>query len=196
MRPICFGGSFNPIHHGHLICARAAAERAGFDRVILIPSAQPPHKPRDPQLAAPEHRLAMCRLAAELQRDFFEVSDIELTRTSPSYTIDTVRQLKASGMNKVAWLIGADMLMQLPTWYRPLELIEEATFYVVERPGCAIDWSALPPPFAKLRDHLVSAPLIEISATEIRRRVRDGLSIEYLTPPPVARYIEEHGLYR
>src|SRR5678815_1912728 len=102
MRKLCFGGSFNPIHHAHLICARAVAEARRFDRVVLVPSALPPHKLRADQLAPPEHRLAMCRLAAEGDR-LFEVSDLELTRTGPSYTIDTARELKRQGWDAVAW---------------------------------------------------------------------------------------------
>ena len=84
MRRLCFGGSFNPIHHGHLICARAAAERLGFEQVVLVPSAQPPHKPQSPDLASPRHRLTMCQLAAELQPGLFSVDDVELNRSGPS----------------------------------------------------------------------------------------------------------------
>src|SRR5215210_7294765 len=97
MRTLCFGGSFNPIHHGHLLCARAVAEREGFDRVELIPSAQPPHKAGTAfDMAPAEDRLAMCRLAIEGTK-LFAVNDIELRRSGPSYTVDTARQLKAQG---------------------------------------------------------------------------------------------------
>src|SRR6185436_942714 len=92
--PLYFGGSFNPIHVGHLICARAVAEKAGFEKVILIPCAQPPHKRGVEGLAASEDRLEMCRLAAAKQPDLFEVDDLEIKRPPPSYTIDTVRELK------------------------------------------------------------------------------------------------------
>lgn len=196
MRRICFGGSFNPIHHGHLICARAAAERAGFSRVVLIPSAQPPHKPNDHELAPAGHRLEMCRLAAGGQLDLFEVDQLEIQRTSPSYTLETVRELKTRGWDEVSWLIGADMLLYLPQWHRPLELIREAHVYVMQRPGWQIDWAALPAEYRRLQENVIAAPMIDISATEVRRRVAAGKSVEYLTPPAVADYIRRHGLYR
>src|SRR5262249_48827676 len=110
MKTPCLGGSFNPIHHGHLICARAVAETSGFERVLLIPTGQPPHKP-DFALADGSDRLEMCRLAIKNEEFglsksnvLFEVSDIELTRSGPSYTLDTVRELKKSGWPKVHWL--------------------------------------------------------------------------------------------
>ena len=195
MRRICFGGSFNPIHHGHLVCARAAAERAGFDRIVLIPSAQPPHKPFNPELAPAQDRLAMCRLAASLQPDFFEVDEIEVGRGARSYTFDTVRELKARGWSEVAWLIGADMLVYLPRWHRPLDLMNEASIYVLQRPGWEIDWSALPGEYQRLKGNVITAPLIDISASDIRRRARRGQSIAYLVPAAVADYIRQHCLY-
>ncbi|MGA2500792.1 MAG: nicotinate-nucleotide adenylyltransferase [Tepidisphaeraceae bacterium] len=197
MRFLCFGGSFNPIHNGHLVCARATAERLGYDRVILIPAAHPPHKPAGAEFAEPGHRLAMCRLAAALQPQLFEVDDIELHRPPPSYTIDTVRQLKQMRhWEQVEWLIGADMLMYLPKWRDPEALLRETKFVVVQRPGTNIEWNALPPTCLGLRYHLAEAPLLDISSTDIRQRVATGRSIEYLVPSGVAEYIREHGLYR
>src|SRR2546423_8060516 len=123
---LCFGGSFNPIHNGHLRCAEAVATKAGYDKVLLIPSAQPPHKPDAPDLAPAEDRLAMARLAAPLAEGVpFEVSDVETRRGGPSFTIDTAQELRDQGINPVHWLIGADMLLYLPKWHR---------------------WRALPPP--------------------------------------------------
>src|SRR5687767_1888001 len=113
MKELCFGGSFNPVHHGHLICARAVAEIGGYDRVRLIPSRQPPHKPAAPDLATPEQRLKMCQLAVE-GSSLFTVDDIELRRAGPSYTLETARELSRQGMKIVHWLIGADMLRYLP----------------------------------------------------------------------------------
>src|SRR6476619_4986285 len=101
MPSLYFGGSFNPIHHGHLRCAQAVAEQEGYDRVVLIPNSRSPHKPDNPDLAAPQHRLAMCRLAITERKDrtpTFEVSDIETRRTGASYTIDTAQQLRDSGV--------------------------------------------------------------------------------------------------
>lgn len=196
MRRLCLGGSFNPIHHGHLICARAVAEAAGFDRVVLIPSAQPPHKPGAVDLAAAEHRLAMCRLAADLEGDLFEVNELELHRSGRSYTIDTVRQLKSSGWDEVHWLIGADMLQILPSWHQPEALLREVQFVIMARPGWSLDWTTLPQPYRSLEKKVYSAPLIDLSATDLRRRVAAGRSIRFLTPDPVVQYIYDHGLYR
>ncbi|MDB5292668.1 MAG: NadD [Phycisphaerales bacterium] len=195
MRTLCFGGSFNPIHHAHLICARSAAETSGFDRVLLIPTSQPPHKPNSATLAAPTDRLAMTRLAVEGD-PFFAVDDIELTRCGPSYTFDTVRFLTEREGRPVHWLIGADMLMYLPKWHRGQELIHMVNFLVMARPGWSLDWEKLPPEFRKLREHVIEVPQIAISATQIRERVAAGLPINYLTPPAVCKYIADKKLYR
>src|SRR3954447_19598971 len=170
-RTLCFGGSFNPIHYGHLRCAEAVAGTAGFDQVLLIPSAHPPHKPDAADLAAPAQRLAMCRLAVAGNRSI-EVSDIELNRAGPSYTLDTARKLRAMGVLEVNWLIGADMVRILPTWHKAQELLREVNFVIMARPGWEFDWDTLPAEFRELRSHVVDAPLVDVSATEIRRRVR------------------------
>jgi nicotinate-nucleotide adenylyltransferase len=195
MRKLCFGGSFNPIHHAHLLCARAVAEAKGFDRVVLIPSALPPHKLQTTELASPHDRLVMCRLAAEGE-SLFEVSDLEVTRSGPSYTIDTVRTLRRQGWDRVTWLIGADMVSILPKWHEPLELLREAELLVMARPGWSFDWEALPEPYRVLKERVVEAPLIDVSATTIRRRVAAGQSIRYFTPDAVCGYIAARGLYR
>ena len=195
MPRLAFGGSFNPIHLGHLRCAQAVAERAGFDRVVLIPSKSPPHKPGQADLAPAEDRLAMCQLAAA-QSPVFDVSDVEIHRPGPSYTLDTARELRRRGEKEVNWLIGADMLQILPKWHQPQALLKEVNFIIITRPGWSIDWESLPPEFRKLKSHIVEIPPIDISASEIRRRVRAGESIDGLTPDSVVRYIDERGLYR
>ena len=203
MRRLCFGGSFNPIHHGHLICARAVAEARGFGEVVLIPSAQPPHKPGvNADLAAAEDRLEMCRLALADTADgsdrggvAFSIDDLELRRSGPSYTIDTAGELKARGWPQVSWLVGADMLLYLPKWHRPLDLLREVEFVVMARPGWEFDWSTLPSAYRHLEANVVPAPLVQISATDIRRRVREKRSIDYLTTPGVVGYIAQRGLY-
>ncbi len=195
MTSLCFGGSFNPIHHGHLICARAAAEKAGFERVVLIPNSQSPHKLASSDWAGGEERLQMCRLATG-GSELFEVEDLELRRSGPSYTIDTARELKRRGWETVHWLIGTDTLPLLPSWHEPDALLEEVQFVIVQRPGSPIDWAALPPKLQKLRNKLIDAPLMDISASDIRRRVAEGKSIDYLTPQPVIDYIRAKGLYR
>jgi nicotinate-nucleotide adenylyltransferase len=195
MKTLCLGGSFNPIHHGHLICARAAAEARGFGRVLLIPSGQPPHKPDDPQLASPEHRLRMCQLAASATASF-DVCDLELFRSGPSFTIDTAQELRRQGFDAVHWLIGADMLNFLPKWHRPLELLKQVEFIVMARPGVTIDWSQLPREYQHLESNVVAVPQIDISATDLRRRIRANLSIDFLTPRRVIDYIRAENLYR
>lgn len=195
MNTLCFGGSFNPIHYGHLRCATAVARTLGFSRILLIPSAQPPHKPNSPDLASAEHRLAMCRLAVA-DHPIFYVSDIETRRSGPSYTLYTVRELQASGINPIYWLIGADMLQILPAWHRPEELLREVHFIIMARPGRGFDWQSLPAEYQHLKSHVVEAPLIDISASEIRRRVREEESVKGLTPDSVISYIREYGLYR
>jgi nicotinate-nucleotide adenylyltransferase len=195
MAVLCFGGSFNPVHNGHLICARAVAEAKGFDHVLLIPNARSPLKPHDPDWVEPCHRLRMCELA--VARDpLFTVDDIELNRPPPSYTIDTVRELKRTrGWKELSWLIGADMVEVLPRWHDPIALMCETNFVVMARPGWTFDWEKLPAEYRALRDHVVEAPLIEIGATEIRKRVREGKLVRYLTPDPVVDYIRENALF-
>jgi nicotinate-nucleotide adenylyltransferase len=199
-KTLCLGGSFNPIHHGHLICARTIAETCGFSNVLLIPSANPPHKPLATDLADPAHRLHMCRLAIQTNEPNsevqFDVSDIEIARSGqPSYTIDTVRQLKRQGWERVHWLIGADMLNYLPNWHEAAALLREVDFLIMARPGVPMNWNSLPPEFSSLQKHIIPAPLIDISSSEIRRRLKAGLPINYLTPPTVVDYITKHKLY-
>jgi nicotinate-nucleotide adenylyltransferase len=166
-----------------------------FSRILLIPSARPPHKPEAADLAPPEDRLAMCQIVAA-ENPLFHVSDIEIQRTLPSYTIDTARELKQQGMKRVSWLIGADMLNFLPQWHEPLKLLSEVNFIVIARPGLVFEWSTLPEPFQMLREHVVEAPLVDVSATKIRERVKRRQSIDQMVPAQVADYIGAHGLYR
>jgi len=194
MRKLCFGGSFNPIHYGHICCARAAAEKLGFERVELIPSAQPPHKLPGANLAAADHRLAMCRMAVASDK-LFSVNDIEMRRNGKSYTIQTARQLKHEGWPEVNWLIGADMLNSLPTWRDPDALLREVSFIVMARPGFHLDWSSLGPEYQQLQQNVVEVPAVNISATGIRQKVANGQSIDGLTPHTVVEYIRRHRLY-
>jgi nicotinate-nucleotide adenylyltransferase len=192
------GGSFDPIHVGHLHIARHACARLGLDRVVFIPAGQPPHK-LDQALTDQEHRYAMARLAVEGE-PCFTVSRIDLDRPGPCYSVDTVRLLKeAWGPEaRVFFLIGADSLADLPTWYQPQRLLELCQVVAVARPGYSVDLATLNNrfpgalPVRLLRD----VPPMDISATEIRRRVAAGCSIEGLVAPAVADYIEAHGLYR
>jgi nicotinate-nucleotide adenylyltransferase len=195
MPKLCLGGAFNPIHHGHLLCARAAAEALGHETVVLIPSHQSPQKAADGQMACAADRLHMCRLAVA-GLGGFEVDDRELRRPAPSYTIDTVRELNREGWPIVPWLLGADQAFSLPTWRQPLDLLRQAQFWVMARPGWPLDWQRLPPEYRNLAARLAPAPLIDISAADIRRRVAQHRPIDFLTPPAVCQYIMEQGLYQ
>ena len=210
-RCLCLGGSFNPIHYGHLRTTRAAAERLHFlppgdsgdsgdsgGDVLLVPSARPPHKPGDADLADAGDRLAMCRLAVASDPSAwpFGVSDAELRRAGPSYTILTIRALLSDGYDAVTWLIGADLLPGLPGWREFDALLAEATLAVMARPGHPIDWPALPPAVRSLRGNVVEVPAVDVSATMIRNRLRRGEPIDGLTPPAVADAIAARGLYR
>jgi nicotinate-nucleotide adenylyltransferase len=190
-----FGGGFDPIHHGHLISSRAVAETLGFDRIVLVPTGQPPHKTVGTEFTSGQDRLQMCRLATAGSPSF-EVSEIELKLPLPSYTIETVREITRRGVDPVHWLIGADMLLYLPKWHRPADLLREVQFVVMARPGWNLDWQTLPPEFRHLEENVAQAPLINISASDIRRRVKAGLPIDFLTPPAVCDHIRNRGLYR
>jgi nicotinate-nucleotide adenylyltransferase len=192
---ICFGGTFNPIHLGHLICARAAAEAVGATTVVIIPAGNPGHKGDRTDLAPATDRLAMCRAAVE-GIDGFEVDDRECRRPGATYTIDTVRELKKSGWGEVTWLIGADMLNSLPSWHEAIALGAEARFVVMARPGTKFAWERLPDWVRALEKDVVTVPQIDISATEIRRRVGMGLPVEFFCPENVCRYIAGHRLYQ
>lgn len=189
------GGSFNPIHYGHLVTAKAVAAAIGSIRIYLIPAWVSPFKQNDERLATAEDRCQMCKLAAS-HDSLFEVCDLEIKRGGPSFTIETVRELKRQGLSQVNWLIGADQLMSLPKWKEADSLLRETHFVVMRRPGNQIDWSTLPPSYHILKDRIVDAPQVDISATEIRRRIAAGESIDGLTPPAVVQYIHDRGLYR
>ncbi len=197
-----YGGSFNPIHCGHLIIARSVAERLGLARVIFLPSAVPPHK-QDECLVDSDQRAEMVRLAIAGEQ-LFDFSDYDLTRSGPSYTIETVahfRRRLPEG-TELFWIIGADWLRELGTWYKAQELVEACTIVTAARPGWdQPDLPALPGRFteaqiAKLRDHILDTPRIDISAGDIRRRVAAGKPIRYLVPESVRLYVEMFRLYQ
>jgi nicotinate-nucleotide adenylyltransferase len=180
MTRIFLGGSFNPIHFGHLICARSAAEAVGASGVVLIPAALSPFKPGDAGMAAPADRLNLCRLAVQ-DDPFFSVSDVELLR-------------HASG--RVVWLIGADILPRLHHWHRIEEIDQVVEFLVMNRAGRTIDFSALHPTTVRLCRRFAEVPEIEISSTVIRERIHLGKSIRHLTHDAVIEDIERRRLYR
>jgi len=197
-----FGGTFNPVHIGHLIVARAVFEHLKLERMVLIPSANPPHKGSE-GVADAENRLAMLRLAVT-DEPGFDISNCEIERPGPSYTIDTVITFRRELGDKAElhWLIGADSLSELASWYRVDELVGMCQIVTAARPGWeSPDLSALTErvgerEVGRLRDGILPTPRIDISASEIRRRVRGGQSVRWLVPMAVAQYIDRGGLYR
>ncbi|OGG51415.1 MAG: nicotinate (nicotinamide) nucleotide adenylyltransferase [Candidatus Handelsmanbacteria bacterium RIFCSPLOWO2_12_FULL_64_10] len=187
------GGVFDPVHNGHLIAAEAAREACGLRRVMFIPASDPPHK-RYIGLASAQARAEMVRLAIQ-DHPCFELSPIELRRAGPSYTVDTLSELRQTlGENVGLFLIiGADNVTEIGAWHRPDRILSLATVVVVRRPGATPDRAD---PALTRGMHFVETPFIEISSTDIRRRVREGRSIRYLVPREVEKYIHEHELYR
>lgn len=215
-----FGGTFNPIHRGHLHAADELRKTFPLDRIYLIPSALPPHKRTD-NLAAAADRLEMIRLAVA-RRDYLRVSEVELSRTGPSYTIDTVRYYKTRANDEARWylVMGLDAFLEIDTWKSYRELMEKIPFIVLSRPDKheqtlrrdieAIDnylsesleevyvfspvkscfYHTTRPPV-----HLIDIRPLDISSTEIRARIKAGKPIESLVPEAVNHFIKAKGLY-
>lgn len=196
-----YGGSFNPIHCGHLIVVRAIAEQLDLGRVIFLPSARPPHK-ADEALLDHRHRAEMVKLAIADEPQF-EFSDFDLARKGLSYTIDTVAHFRRLLGPEVAlhWIIGADSLAELTTWFRVSSLVDACRIVTAVRAGWEqIAWDELSgtlseAQLASLQAGVLETPVVEISSTAIRDRIRDGRSIRYLVPEAVRAYILRHALY-
>jgi nicotinate-nucleotide adenylyltransferase len=191
------GGTFNPPHLAHLVCAQEAHRELALDRVLLIPAAIPPHKPVAQEPGA-EHRLQMCRLAVG-DDERFQVSDVELRRAGPSYTVDTLDVLSSNAPNdELVLILGGDIAAGLPEWHRPDRVLELATVAVAQRRGTPRGKveQALATLRGSERARLFEMPRIEISSTMVRRRVGAGLPIRYFVPDQVLDYIEREGLYR
>jgi nicotinate-nucleotide adenylyltransferase len=191
------GGTFNPPHLGHLVCAQEAYIQLELARVMLIPARQPPHKPLDEE-PGPEHRLELCRLAVEGDSRF-EVSDLELNREGPSYTADTLSSLLSSAPETDLYLIlGGDIAAGLPDWREPERVLSMATVAVAKRRGTSRELveQALARVEGGERTRFFEMPRIGVSSTFIRDRVREQQAIRYLVPDKVAGYIAEQGLYR
>lgn len=194
------GGTFNPVHSGHLLLAQNALERLELSTVMFIPCANPPHKAAT-RLASAEHRMAMLELATEHDLSF-EVNDLEIRRGGLSYTIDTVRELKKIHPSaEFFFIIGADSLLELHTWKDITDLLKICRFVTFNRPGvdtASIGSNAIrldPPWPAMLLKDVLTGQLLDISSSDIRYRVAEGMSIRYLVPQAVEMYIAEHNLY-
>lgn len=197
-----YGGSFDPIHIGHLIVAQSVAERLGLKQVIFLPSAHPPHKTAS-DLVDGSHRAAMVRCAIEGE-PLFAFSDFDLTQGGPTYTVDTIAHFREElgSVIELHWIIGADSLAELTTWHRVGALLDSCRIVTASRPECGTaNFEALRPTLSdrqieRLSRDILDTPGIDISATDVRRRIRNGDSIRYLVPDAVRTYIEKYGLYR
>lgn len=189
-----FGGSFNPIHNGHLIIAEYCRCLLKLDRILFIPTGNPPHKSQS-ELLDEKHRAKMVQIAVE-DNPFFDVSDIELNKKSYCYTIDTVKRLiseKKYQNDSFRLLIGADSMLELHTWKSPVDLLELIPCIVMKRPGSHLE--KVHDPFTG-KYQKVETPLIQISSSEIRKRIQQQKSIRYLVPDKVREYMEQESLYQ
>lgn len=182
------GGTFNPVHIGHLILAEEAREKLGLNRVIFVPANLAPHKDNQ-GVVSPQHRLKMLRLAIKGNR-FFSVSDLEIKRGGISYTIDTLREFRRIFFkDELFFLIGSDLLNYLDSWKDLHDIFKIVSFVVATRPGFSLE---------KIPSFIQTLPIraVDISAFEIRQRIRENRSFRYLLPDRVFDYINKKGLYR
>lgn len=201
MRIGVFGGTFDPVHLGHLIVAEQAREQAELDRVWFVPSARPPHK-LDREVTSFDRRAEMLAIALAGQEPRFRVEPCEKDRPGPSFTADTLDDLHSAHPNDDWFLIlGADSIKDLPIWRDPVRIIDRATILVAARPGHPV-WSATELAFAleieasRVRVQVVDVPLIDISSSDLRLRAAEGRSLLYQVPRAVEVYVREKKLYR
>jgi nicotinate-nucleotide adenylyltransferase len=201
MRIGVFGGSFDPVHRGHVLLAECCRAQAALDRVLFVPAAHQPHKPHSPRASSAD-RLAMLELAIA-GRPEFAASPLELERGGVSYTVDTLRAIAAKEPGaKLFLLLGADSLADLPTWREPAAICALATPLAVSRPGWAapnveaLAGIATPEQLEEIRALRVEMPATPISSSGIQRLVAEGGEWQSLVPPAVAKYIVDRGLYR
>ncbi|HSL47585.1 MAG TPA: nicotinate-nucleotide adenylyltransferase [Candidatus Deferrimicrobiaceae bacterium] len=205
-----FGGSFNPIHFGHLLVADEVCETLRLDRLLLVPAAQPPHKPAA-ELAPAVHRYRMTALAVR-EHPRFEVSDVEVKRSGPSYTVDTLTALQDRG--RLYLIIGSETFLDLLNWREPWRVAALARLVVIPRNGMGFDPETpaalkvlrelglpgfardLADPTESTAPLLVHAASLPISGSDLRRRAREGRSLAFRMPESVVAYIREHQLYR
>lgn len=187
------GGTFDPIHHGHLVAAEEARHAFSLSTVLFVTAGAPWQKSAG-VVSAPEHRHAMVCRAIE-DNAAFEASRIDIDRAGPTYTVDTLRAVSASyPAAELYFITGADAILEIFTWKDPDEVLALARFVAVTRPG--YDLAKLEGVSVRERVVTLEIPALAISSTDIRRRVADGRPIRYLVPGAVASYIAEHGLYR
>ncbi len=192
------GGTFDPPHNGHLAIAQAALDYLGLEQVLFAPTRQPPHKPNQP-ITPVDARVEMVRLAIS-RYSAFVLSRVDVDRAGPNYTADTLRLLRRQFGDDTAmyFIMGMDSLASLLTWYKPEEIVRLCKLAVIQRPGFTADLSVLEAKIPEIRERVVFVPAspVDISASDIQRRVRKGESIAGLVPPAVAAYIQQHHLYK
>jgi nicotinate-nucleotide adenylyltransferase len=198
MRWGVIGGTFDPVHTGHLIIAQEVGSRLRLDKVVFVPAGVPPHKV-DYRVTPGHHRLRMVEIAVS-DNPLFSISTVDLEREGPSYTTDTVQLLldKWGLHTEIFFVVGTDSLSELLTWRNPERLLELCSLAVVARPGYSFDRRRLLPALPRIleRTVMVPSPRIDISSTDVRHRVGHGLPIRYLVPHDVDDYITRHGIYR
>ena len=198
MRTGVLGGTFNPPHLGHLVCAQEAYVHLELSHVTLVPARIPPHKPVEDEPGV-QHRLQMCRLAISGHENQFAVSGVETERDGPSYTVDTLEELHANEPESELFLIvGADVAIGFPNWREPERVLSLATLAVAQRPGTgreAVERALLEVPGGEAA-RFFPMPEIGISSTMLRDRARRGQPTTYLMPDSVRTYIDQHQLYR
>ncbi|MBC7346085.1 MAG: nicotinate-nucleotide adenylyltransferase [Clostridia bacterium] len=193
------GGTFDPIHYGHLVAAEAARTEFDLEVVVFVPSGHPPHK-KDSRLTPARHRYLMTVLAVATN-PWFEVSRVEIEREGYSYTIDTVKAFREryGPATELYFITGADAILEILTWHRVNELLTMCRFIAATRPGYHLDGLGQVlqklPPEGRGRIHLLEVPALAISSTDVRERVRCGRSIKYLLPEAVEHYIYKNHLY-
>lgn len=190
------GGTFDPIHYGHLIIASYAAEALDLNTVWFMPAQTPPHKIGQ-DISPVEDRVEMVKLAIE-DDDRFDFSDFDLQRNKPSMTADLLERVAMEMPEfELLFIAGADSLIDFPTWNDPQQILHRAQLAVAKRSGATIEDKVFDPiPNFRERTVVFDSPIVEISSTDIRERMSDNKSIRYLLPPAVETYILEHGLYR
>jgi nicotinate-nucleotide adenylyltransferase len=200
MRRGVFGGSFDPVHYGHLLLAESCREACSLDLVLFVPTAVSPHK-QDQLPSEARHRIEMLKLAIG-GHPAFDVSEIEIRRAGISFTVDTLRELhRENPQDELFLLMGADSCEDFPTWRQPSEICQLASLVVVGRAGSPIpDLEKLkrsidPQQAESIRCHFVEMPCVDYSSSRIRERVAAGQSIRFQTPRAVEMYIQTHSLY-
>lgn len=196
MRVGIFGGTFDPIHYGHLVAAEEARSILKLDKVLIVPAGQPPHKTARP-ITPPEHRVAMVQRAIA-SNSAFVMSRVDLDRPGPHYSVDMVTRLRRElGPGDVYLIVGMDSLMDLPGWHEAERLMGLCYIVGVNRPGYTYDLAPLEKSVPGISAHIqvLEAPQLEIASHELQERVRRGLPIKYQVPDAVEEYIHQHKLY-